>query len=118
MRRSPLWLAGILAGGILSSVAFSVQAETIEEGGKLYNNTTCVACHGKDGKGKLPGVPDFTKKGGRLTKTDDVLASNIMNGFKSPGSSMAMPAKGGVSSLTQEQAEAIVSYMRQAFAGN
>jgi cytochrome c5 len=31
---------------------------------------------------------------------------------------MAMPAKGGMSSLTQEQAEAIVNYMRQAFAGN
>jgi len=117
MKRSPLWLAGILVGSIASSVAFSVQAETTEEGEELYN-TKCVACHGQNGKGKLPGVPDFTKKDGRLAKTDDVLASHIMNGFKSPGSSMAMPAKGGMSSLTQEQAEAIVNYMRQAFAGN
>ena len=117
MKRSPLWLAGILVGSIASSVAFSVQAETTEEGEELYN-TTCVACHGQNGKGKLPGVPDFTKKDGRLAKTDDVLASHIMNGFKSPGSSMAMSAKGGMSSLTQEQAEAIVNYMRQAFAGN
>tara|TARA_R110001606_G_scaffold76262_2_gene176407 strand:+ start:85 stop:438 length:354 start_codon:yes stop_codon:yes gene_type:complete len=117
MRHSPLWLAGILVGGMASSVAFSVQAETIEQGEELYN-TTCVACHGKDGKGNLPGVPDFTKKDGRFTKTDEVLASHIMNGFKSPGSSMAMPAKGGMSSLTQEQAEAIVTYMRQTFAGN
>lgn len=117
MRHSPLWLAGILVGGMVSSVAFSVQAETIEQGEELYN-TTCVACHGKDGKGNLPGVPDFTKKDGRFTKTDEVLASHIMNGFKSPGSSMAMPAKGGMSSLTQEQAEAIVTYMRQTFAGN
>jgi len=117
LKRSPLWLAGILVGSIASSIAFSAHAESIEEGEKLFN-TTCVACHGQNGKGNLPGVPDFTKKDGRLAKTDDVLASNIMNGFKSPGSSMAMPAKGGMSSLTQEQAEAIVNYMRQAFAGN
>ena len=117
MKRPSVWLAGILVGSIASTVAFSVQAETSKEGEELYN-TTCVACHGKDGKGNLPGVPDFTKKDGRFTKTDEVLASHIMNGFKSPGSSMAMPAKGGMSSLTQEQAEAIVTYMRQTFAGN
>jgi len=68
--------------------------------------------------GAAAGDLDFTKKDGRFTKTDEVLASHIMNGFKSPGSSMAMPAKVGISSLTQEQAEAIVTHMRQAFAGN
>ncbi len=68
-------------------------------------------------KGKLPGVPDFTKSDGRLSKDADVLATHIMEGFKSPGSSMAMPAKGGISSLTMEQAEAIVQYLRQAFSG-
>ena len=91
--------------------------EGVEAGEKLYNST-CVACHGADGKGKLPGVPDFTKSDGRLSKGDDVLVTHIMEGFKSPGSSMAMPPKGGISSLTKAQAENIVQYMRQAFTSN
>lgn len=115
MRRSSLWLAGALAGSLALSVSVSAQAGTSAEGEQLYNQT-CVACHGKNGKGNLPGVPDFTKKDGRLTKTDEMLVNNIMNGFKSPGSSMAMPAKGGMGSLTRDQAAAIVSYLREAFA--
>jgi len=118
MKRSSFLIASLVAGSFAYSGGAAAQAASVEAGEKLYNSSTCVACHGADGKGKLPGVPDFTKSDGRLTKSDDVLVTNIMEGFKSPGSSMAMPAKGGISSLTKEQAEAIVLYMRQAFASN
>lgn len=117
MNRSLFLIAGLFAGVLASSAGVAAQADSVEAGEKLYNST-CVACHGANGKGKLPGVPDFTKSDGRLTKSDDVLVTNIMEGFKSPGSSMAMPAKGGISSLTKEQAGAIVQYMRQAFTSN
>ena len=117
MKRSSFLVASLVAGSFAYSGGAAAQADSVEAGEKLYNST-CVACHGADGKGKLPGVPDFTKSDGRLTKSDDVLVTNIMEGFKSPGSSMAMPARGGISSLTKEQAGAIVQYMRQAFASN
>jgi len=112
-----LRFASRVAGSFAYQGVAAAEATSVEAGEKVYDST-CVACHGADGKGKLPGVPDFTKSDGRLTKSDDVLVTNIMEGFKSPGSSMAMPAKGGISSLTKEQAEAMVLYMRQAFANN
>ena len=108
MKRSSFLIASLVAGSFAYSGGAAAQADSVEAGEKLYNST-CVACHGADGKGKLPGVPDFTKSDGRLTKSDDVLVTNIMEGFKSPGSSMAMPAKGGISSLTKEQAEAMAA---------
>ena len=114
MKRSFFLIASLAAGVLAHSAGAAASSDQVEAGEKLYN-TTCVACHGADGKGKLPGVPDFTKSDGRLSKDDDVLATHIMEGFKSPGSSMAMPAKGGISSLTMEQSGAIVQYMRQAF---
>ncbi len=117
MKRSSFLIASLVAGSFAYSGGAAAQAASVEAGEKLYNST-CVACHGADGKGKLPGVPDFTKSDGRLTKSDDVLVTNIMEGFKSPGSSMPIPDKRGISSLTKEQAQAIVLYMRQAFANN
>jgi hypothetical protein len=38
--------------------------------GKVVYDETCVACHGPDGTGVLPGVPDFTSKSGPLAKSD------------------------------------------------
>jgi len=116
MKRSSFLIASLVAGIFASSTGAAASAENVEAGEKLFNST-CVACHGGDGKGKLPGVPDFTKSDGRLSKDNEVLVTHIMEGFKSPGSSMAMPAKGGISSLTKEQAESIVQYLRQAFSG-
>lgn len=34
---------------------------------------TCVACHGADGKGTIPGVPDFTSEDSPLAKSDTEL---------------------------------------------
>ncbi|WP_341582652.1 c-type cytochrome [Marinobacter metalliresistant] len=116
MKRSSFLIASLVAGIVAYSAGAAASSESVETGEKLYNST-CVACHGANGKGKLPGVPDFTKSDGRLSKDNEVLVTHIMEGFKSPGSSMAMPAKGGISSLTKEQAGAIVQYMRQAFSG-
>jgi mono/diheme cytochrome c family protein len=77
---------------------------------------TCIACHGANGKGVLPGMPDLTSPTGPLaTKTDAELTRNIMNGFKSSGSSIAMPPKGGNPSLTESDAAALVKYLRERF---
>ena len=85
------------------------------QSGKSIYEKNCVACHGVNGKGSLPGVPDFTAKSGRLLKSDRELLSNIINGFQSPGSSMPMPPKGGNSSLAEGDIQAVVTYIRAAF---
>jgi cytochrome c5 len=80
----------------------------------LYDGT-CIACHGSDGKGTLPGVPDLSEPGGRLAKPDSVLEKHILEGFQEPGSPMAMPAKGGNPSLTPQEVANLLTYMRATF---
>lgn len=83
--------------------------------GKDVYGQTCIACHGVNGAGSFPGVPNFTNKDGPLAKSDDELVKNIMGGFQSPGSPMAMPAKGGNPNLTQKDIQKTLSYMRKQF---
>ena len=99
---------------ILALGAFAAGAQASSHGKTVYERT-CVACHGADGKGTLPGVPPLGGKNGRLVKPDDVLVKNMLEGFQSPGSTLAMPPKGGDPSLTEDDAKAVLQYMRKAF---
>ncbi|HHJ14499.1 MAG TPA: c-type cytochrome [Gammaproteobacteria bacterium] len=83
-------------------------------GREIYQQT-CVACHGADGKGMFPGVPDFTRAGGRLSKSDEELLDNVRGGFQSPGSPMAMPPRGGNASLSDADLKAVIRYLREQF---
>jgi len=83
--------------------------------GKVIFDQTCVACHAPNGKGALPGVPDFTRKDGRLAKSDDVLLQHIANGYQSPGSPMAMPPRGGNTSLSEGDLRNVLNYLRETF---
>ncbi len=89
-------------------------ASTGRSGEAIYKET-CIACHGADGKGAFPGVPDFTRKDGRLSKSDAELLKNVSNGVQSPGSPMAMPPKGGNLELTETDVRNVISYLRQQF---
>ncbi len=83
----------------------------------LYNQT-CVACHGANGKGALPGVLDLTSDRGPLARmSDEDLIGSILNGIQTPGSAMAMPAKGGNPVLSDEDAARLVRFMRERFRG-
>ncbi len=83
--------------------------------GKAVYFNTCAACHGATGKGTVPGAPDFTSTSGPLAKNDKELIKNITVGFQSPGSLMAMPAKGGNPSLTSENIKSVLSFLRKTF---
>jgi len=83
--------------------------------GEEVYTSTCIACHGGDGKGTVPGAPNLTDKSGRLSKSDDALLKSLTNGMQSPGSPMAMPAKGGNSALTQGDLKNVLEYMRTTF---
>ncbi len=87
---------------------------TTLSGSEIYNQT-CVACHGADGAGGMPGVPDFTAPDGPLAKPDDTLIQHITEGFQSPGSPMAMPAKGGNPGLNEAGVRAVLGYLRENF---
>lgn len=103
MSRSLLLIASLfLLGASQTAVA---------AGGKALYEASCIACHGAKARGAIPGVPDLAK-GGRLSKPDAELVANILNGFQSKGSPMAMPPKGGNPNLTAADAQALVTYMR------
>ena len=99
-------------------VSASTVAETtagVTLSGKEIYNQTCVACHGVDGAGRMPGVTDFTAQDGPLSKSDDILLQHVTEGFQSPGSPMAMPAKGGNPSLSEADVRAVLDYLRESF---
>lgn len=83
-------------------------------GKEIYNNT-CIACHGPDGEGAIPGVPNLNGADSALEKSDQQLIQNITNGIQTPGATMPMPAKGGNPNLTASDIEAVVQYLRKEF---
>lgn len=83
--------------------------------GKEIYDQTCVACHSEDGKGAFAGVPDFTDKNGRLSKSDSELFKNVTGGFQTPGSPMAMPPKGGNTSLNDGDIQNVIKYLHEKF---
>ena len=100
-----------MALSITSLAAGPVNANDVKLGAEVYNGT-CVACHGENGKGEIPGVPDLTSAKGPLAKTDAILLDHIINGFESPGSDMAMPELGGNEDLTIQDIKNVIAYMR------
>lgn len=105
-------LFAVLVAGMLAAGAAA--AADSQRGQEIYAQT-CVACHGADGRGVLPGVPDFTSAGGSLAKEDAVLLRNITDGFQTPGSPMAMPPKGGNPDLTEEDILSVLRYLREKY---
>ena len=100
----------------------AVQTQAAEQGatrtartGKAVFERSCIACHGQDGRGTLPGVPDFTTAGGPLTKPDQALQRSILDGIRNPKSPVAMPPKGGDPTLSTADASTVLAYLRMTF---
>jgi len=85
-------------------------AESGLSGMEIFSNI-CVACHGVDGRGALPGVPDLEE---RLGLDDVTLLQHIVKGYQSPGSTMAMPPRGGTN-LSDMDLKKALDYIRQKF---
>ncbi|HHL31096.1 MAG TPA: c-type cytochrome [Oceanospirillales bacterium] len=105
----------------------TVEVANVEEGnasqkvvssgltGEQIYTQTCIACHGGNGAGMVPGAPNFGSKDSPLQKSDAELIKNISNGFQTPGSPMAMPAKGGNAQLNAEDIRLVLAYIRSNF---
>lgn len=91
---------------------FATDGHDLVAGAEIYNQT-CVECHGQDGRGAVAGAPDFTQKDGRLSKPDRVLIDHILKGFRSPGSSTAMPAKGRNQTLGVRDVRNVLEFLHQ-----
>lgn len=85
------------------------------QSGSMVYHQTCIACHGANGKGAVPGAPDFTSSSGPLSKSDSILMQHIINGYQAPGSTMAMPARGGNPKLTDQDLKNTLAYIRSTF---
>ncbi len=96
----------LAAAALAGAAATSLAAPT----GKEVYEATCIACHGADGKGAIPGVPDLR---GPMKAGDELILKRLRDGYQSPGSPMAMPAKGGNASLTDGDLKAVIIYMRK-----
>ncbi len=88
-------------------------------GMKIYQKD-CAACHGGDGTGAFAGVPDLTQVAGFRKDADSDAAlfqhiKHVKEGLKTPGSPMAMPAKGGDLNLTEQDIKEVLKYMREKF---
>jgi len=82
--------------------------------GKAIYEQNCAGCHGSDGSGRMRGVPDFTKANGVLSKPESELVQNTINGVRGSGM-FGMPAKGGNPSLSKQDIENVIRYMKDAF---
>ena len=83
--------------------------------GKAIYERSCAACHGADGGGVLPGTSNFATTDRIFAAGWEVVFRRSRDGYQSPGSPMAMPARGGDSSLTDQDLWNALVYIRQAF---
>ncbi|CZI89104.1 Cytochrome c555 [Legionella pneumophila] len=83
-------------------------SKSLSSGQTTYQKN-CMSCHGTNGKGIAPTIPDLTKKDGVLSKPSSILLNSIKQGVGS------MPAKGGNPALTDQDLENALDYIKNTF---
>jgi cytochrome c5 len=91
-----------------AGIAFAAMPLYAADGEAVYTKS-CKMCH-STGMGGAPKAGDADAWAARIAKGRDVLYENAINGFNDKG---MMPARGGNSSLTDEEVKAAVDYMIQ-----
>lgn len=104
----------LLTGLALSGLARGLPPGDPERGKAVYAGT-CVACHGPEGHGSVPGAPDFAAAEGIFAQDREVLLRHMREGIRSPGSPMGMPPRGGDDSVSDQDLLDALAYIRQAF---
>jgi mono/diheme cytochrome c family protein len=100
---------------LMSSGLEQVSASSVQAGSRLFS-TTCTACHGSDAKGILGLGKPLVDSGFVDSLNDDELVAFLHTGRSASDpantTKVAMPAKGGNPSLTDDDLNAIVDYIR------
>lgn len=83
--------------------------------GKVIYAESCIACHGSDGAGTMPGIPDLSDKNGPLSKSDEVLLKSILEGVETSTTPTPMPAFVNSGKSTEEGARSVLYFIRHQF---
>lgn len=105
-------MRAVAVAALAAAAAGAVQAQ--DRGGALYAQY-CLGCHGGDGAGITPGVPDLSAPAGVLAKSDRLLLRSLIDGVQKPGAPLAMPPKGGNPALTDADMRAVLAFLRREF---
>ena len=95
----------VLLTGMVLSIAGYIQTSCAADplqGAKTYQSS-CINCHGANGAGEIPNVPDFSR-GERLLQPDDTLMETIKSGKG------MMPAYRGM--FTDDEIRDVIAYIR------
>jgi mono/diheme cytochrome c family protein len=114
MMRQFFSLLALLAALVVGASAVASGEADLALGRDIYNRA-CIACHGADGAGAMPGVPDFTDREGPLAKADAALAKAILKGVEGSTAPTPMPPKGGDPNLTETDVRHVLGYIRTEF---
>lgn len=108
--------ASLLFGTLLYlSMSDEPLAESDPSNGYEVYIKNCIICHGEDGAGAMPGVPDLNETPKWLMKTDEILIEQIKQGIQTSESAVAMPPKGGNPDLSDKDIRDVVIYMKKTF---
>lgn len=102
----------VIAYVVVTSNALAPSAFAAEDIPTLYGET-CAVCHGFDGTGEMPGVPDLSLPDSPLLKPDTDLVQSIVNGIDYPGIETPMLASG----LEPDTARALLEHLRETVNG-
>jgi len=110
--KTRLWSAA-LAAVLVPLMATAAVDKTTERAWK----SKCASCHGADGKGqtdqgKKMKVHDYTKPDWQKSRTDDDLKKAISDGVNKEQDGVKQEMPGFKDSLTPEQTDKLVSYVR------
>jgi len=96
-------LAGLVAGLMACLVIWSAPGMAGSDTGETLYRRHCESCHGMDGRGLMPGIPDLTRPEA-LMVPDSIIIQVIENG------SGTMPAFLGV--IRPAEMRALIGHMR------
>ena len=93
---------------VLAGLTFGAgNALAAPDGAKLYQEKTCIACHGKDAKKPL--TPAYPKLAGQNAAYAEQQMKDIKSGARANGNSAAM--KGVMHLVSDEEIKALADYL-------
>jgi mono/diheme cytochrome c family protein len=95
---------------LIASTTVVSSADTLS-GEQVYVQT-CMVCHGDDGTGGMPGVPDLSGNKSLFSDDDRALIESLKMGIVTPGAPVVMPPNGGNPDLTEQQMQLALDYLR------